>query len=128
MALLKFEVINPHDPYVMEAETFEVACVAALLLAEGQYGLTSLDEPKGKDMPVMIFWNDDDYNKWSHEAFGKNLEQMLEEIEKDKAHKERVALALDTIRIQDGKQITSMTDLAKCAKKLAKGLREKEWN
>ena len=124
MVLLKFEIVNPHDPYVMEAESFEVACVSMLLLAEGNYGLTSLDEPKGKDMPVMVFWDDVGFNKWSQEEFGKSMDQMLEQIDRDKVHCERVVSALETIRLTSGER-TSMTALIPYAKRLAQGLRNK---
>jgi len=74
-----FEIINPSDPYTMEADDFEVACVANVFLGEGAYGLRQIDGDDNK-MPILLFGA----NKWFIETFGTEFELVLKRCLEEK--------------------------------------------
>lgn len=48
-----YDIINPSDPYTIEAEEFIDAALAVFVLGNS-YGLTALEEG-GEDVPIFIF-------------------------------------------------------------------------
>ena len=70
-----FEVINPCDPYTLEAPNLELAAVAIALIGEGQMALKEI----GGDAEVPLFLMGSHLDEWFQERFGKTFEQALEQ-------------------------------------------------
>lgn len=85
-----FEIINMSDAYTMESDEFHAACVAAIILGEGAYGLDEVDGPL--EMPIFLLGGHD---KWFNEMFGMDVEKSLELMGKSEA----VGLALKSVVI-----------------------------
>lgn len=69
-----FEIINPCDPYTMDAPSLELAAVAIALIGEGQMGLKEI----GGDAEVPVFLTGG-HDEWFQEHCGKTFEQALEQ-------------------------------------------------
>jgi hypothetical protein len=67
-----FEIINPSDPYTIEANSLEIAAVACCILGEGMYSLKELSGDKSATVPFFISGDPDD---WFMKQFGRTLEQ-----------------------------------------------------
>jgi hypothetical protein len=48
-----FKIVNPSDPYTIEASSLDVAVMDSVLLGQGNYQFTSLDG--GQDIPFFAF-------------------------------------------------------------------------
>lgn len=139
-----YEIINPSDAYTIKSESKAVACLACLMVGEGQYGLQ--DEEGESLLPFFMFGGDP--NTWFKEEFGLELGAFIDDS------LEEIADCLDTIIIgsintrqgveamleaisdpverekalaawQDKKR-SSMNDIGSHAKALAKAFREKK--
>lgn len=113
-AALRFELINPSDPYTFTAPDLETAALAVVLLSRGQYGGKSLDG--GNDVPIFLFGG---HNEWFTEKFGRTVQESLDHI----AH-EAIAACLDTFTL-GREERSSMNNIGKGAQMLAKALRER---
>jgi hypothetical protein len=83
-----FNIINPSDSYTIKTDDKEAACVACLLMGEGQYGL---EEIGGKfEMPILMFGGGDEFFK---SQFGKSMEESVKLYRGDK-----VAVLIETLR------------------------------
>jgi hypothetical protein len=113
-AALRFEIVNPSDPYTFTAPTLEIAALVVCLLGEGKYGGTSLDTPRGVDVPIFIFGGHDE---WFKEQFGCTFEDSYERTDK-------LALAdsFDTVTLGRAER-SSMNNIGGRAKRYAKALR-----
>lgn len=119
---MKFEVINPHDPYSMESPDFVTALAAIAILGEGKYGVRG----HGFTAPPALFG---DWPKEVYQAAGiAGCEELFElgrgRLEIDRAFNEAVAAALDSIKLER-ESITSTVDLARLGKANAAALRGK---
>lgn len=76
MTILRFELVNPSDPFTFTAPSLEVAAQAVLLIGEGFYGGKSLDG--GTDVPMFAFMRDAGMDAWFREQFGKTADESLE--------------------------------------------------
>lgn len=114
--MIQFDIINPHDPYTMTAETHQVAAVAVCLLGEGKYGLNGLAPYEGMEVPVFLLGGHD---RWFTSAFGTSFEQTANECLTNQ--REAVAAALESIECRAAR--TSMVDLAALGKALAESVR-----
>ncbi|HUW65882.1 MAG TPA: hypothetical protein VMW83_14555 [Spirochaetia bacterium] len=74
-----FKIINMSDPYTMESDDFEVACVANVFLGEGAYGLRQVNGGDNK-MPILFFGAD----KWFVKTFGTEFELVLKRCLEEK--------------------------------------------
>ena len=139
-----YEIINPSDAYTIKSDSKAVACLACLLVGEGQYGLQ--DEGGESLLPFFMFGGDP--KAWFKEEFGTGLDAFIDES------LEEIADCLDSILIgkigtrqgieamlevisdpverekawaawQDKKR-SSMNDIGSHAKNLAKAFREKK--
>ncbi len=70
-----FEIINPHDPYTMEAPDLEIAAVAIAILGGGQYGLKELSGDKSGEVPVFLIGGHDE---WFVKQFGRDFAATLD--------------------------------------------------
>ena len=106
-----FEIINPSDPYTMEAPDLEIAACAVCLLGSGQYGLKELGGDKTGNMPVFPL---NDHDAWFTKQFGRDFSASMDEAIKTRRHV--LAGALASVRI--GSAVTRRdfdADLAKLA-------------
>jgi len=49
-----FEIINPSDPYTIEANALEIAAVACCILGEGKYTLREITGDKSGYVPTFL--------------------------------------------------------------------------
>jgi hypothetical protein len=110
---LRFELINPSDPYTFTAPDLETAALAVVLLGRGQYGGKSLDG--GEDVPIFLFGGHDE---WFAEKFGRTPKESLDHIEH-----EAIAACLDTLTLGRAER-SSMNNIGKGATLLAAALRD----
>lgn len=106
-----FEIINPSDPYTMEAPDLEIAACAVCLLGSGQYGLNELSGDKTGHVPVFLLGGHDE---WFSKQFGKDFGASMDEAIKTRRHV--LAAALASVRV--GSAVTRRefdADLAKLA-------------
>lgn len=70
-----YEIINPSDPYCIEADDPKVACVAVAILGEGMYALKQGDEDI---MPIFLV----DPDEWFREQFRGSFGEVLNSIDR----------------------------------------------
>lgn len=116
---MKFEIINPSDPYMMTAPDLQIAAVAVCLLGDGKYPLSGIDEDEGNDVPAFLFGGHDE---WFTEKFGSNFHETAERT--ITGRNDDLVSALESVQLQRGTR-TSMNDIARRAKNLAIAVREK---
>jgi hypothetical protein len=69
-----FEIINPSDPYFMESDSFEAACVACLHISHQM----CLKEYEGEhDFPIPMFWKEADLDAYWQETFGHDFPREM---------------------------------------------------
>src|SRR5689334_23294643 len=77
LPLMLFQINTPEKPCTFEASSFAAACVVALLLGGGFYSLWQ----DGKQvMPVFMFGGAE---KWYQRTFGKNFQDVVQEVSPD---------------------------------------------
>lgn len=57
---MKFEIINPSDPYTMEADDLEIAAVSVSFLGDGKYALEGIDDAQGNNVPMFLLGGHDE--------------------------------------------------------------------
>ncbi len=70
-----FEIINFSDTYTLESKDFGTACIAALLLGEGQYAIQQVDG--NLEMPIFLFGGCDE---WFCQQFDMGLSDYMDQI------------------------------------------------
>jgi hypothetical protein len=90
---MKWELINPSDPYCVEADSFKVAACAALIVGKGAYSLEPIDGAVG-ELPIFLLGGSE---KWLIGEFGS----MGEFSNFIAHHKPEIIAALRTITIDD---------------------------
>jgi len=83
------EIVNPSDPYTISGDDEEAACLAALLLGSGKYGLA--DEQGEQVMPIFLLGG---CKEWVREKYGKDVEEWASGFPRD-----RLAAALESVVI-----------------------------
>jgi len=118
---MQFDLINPSDPYTLEADDFEIASVAVCLLGAGKYPATALGEDASEDnnVPAFLFGGHDD---WFNSRFGATFEATTERILADRA--DALARALESVKIGSERR-TSLNDIGGKAHEMARAVREK---
>lgn len=91
-----FEIINPSDPYTMEAPDLEIAACAVCLLGSGQYGLNELSGDKSGHVPVFLLGGHDE---WFTKQFGKDFGASLNAVLMTR--RQVLAGALASVRVGD---------------------------
>ncbi len=94
--VLTWEIINPSDHYTIEAEDFEAAAIATLLLGEGSYGLRP-EHDDGDELPVFLFGG---FEEWWAERYPGG-EEFGDRIE---ARRVDIADVLDSVTIGSRKE------------------------
>lgn len=113
---MKYEIINPSDPYTIEHDDFLPLAAAVLLLGQGQYGAQPIGHD-GERVPIFIFGG---LEKWweAHSPaveFGDYLE----------ANKPAIAAAMESVTLTSGKR-SSLNNIGGRAKTWAQHLRAGE--
>lgn len=81
-----FEIINPSDPYTIEAPDMKIAAAACVLLGNGQYAFRPLEGEGAVEVPLFLFGGHDE---WFKEQFGAGTDAVLTDIMENR----RAALA-----------------------------------
>jgi len=69
---MKYTLINPSDPYTLEADDLSVAALVCCLLGDGKYALA---DAEGKTIvPTFIFSDPDD---WFRQEFGTTVGETM---------------------------------------------------
>jgi hypothetical protein len=92
--MLLFKIVNPSDPYTIEASSLDVATVAAILLGQGKYPFESLDG--GQDVPHFLFGKVD---VWAKEHFNETVMELSNRVMDTKMGE--VADCLDSVLYGD---------------------------
>lgn len=71
---IRYEIINPSDPYTLEWENFKIACVSVMLVGNGKYALEPLTKG-GRKMPPFIFGG---AKEWFKEEFSEEFDSVVE--------------------------------------------------
>lgn len=118
---MKFNIINPSDPYTMEAYDLEVAAVAVCLLGNGKYPLDALgdDANKGNSVPAFLFGGHDE---WFQARFGGTYEQVVERVINQRS--DALARALESVTLQAAER-SSLNDIGRHAREFATLVRVK---
>ncbi|MCH8530330.1 MAG: hypothetical protein LAT65_05720 [Saccharospirillum sp.] len=88
-----FNIINPSDPYTLEANSHLMAALAICILGRGAYGGEQLDGDKSLSVPPFLFGGHDE---WFQENFGSSFNTCLEQ-----ADQKELAEVLDSVLIGD---------------------------
>lgn len=117
---MRFELINPSDPYTFEAEDLEVAAVAVCLLGEGAYMARATCEgaKPEHDVPAFLLGGQDD---WFRKRFGVGFEASLVRMLERRAP--ALARALESVTLQRQSR-SSLNDIGAKARKLAASVLE----
>jgi hypothetical protein len=113
--LTRYELVNPSDPYTLEAPTLELACVAAVILGEGMYGLRTADGETA--MPVLLF----KAQEWWRAQFGRSVEESLATALKSP----ELAAVFGSLALPAGHSTTSLNDIGAYARDLAQRTRRR---
>lgn len=89
-----FSIVNPSDPYTIEAPALGIAVMASILLGQGKYAFKSLDG--GEDVPIFSFGGGDD---WCSKHFGESLMELSNGVMDTKMRE--VADCLDSVLYGD---------------------------
>lgn len=119
---MKYELINPSDAIVLEADDLRDAACAALIVGAGAYGLS--DESGDIVMPIMLFRLD---AAWIQSHFDEGDSRGTPEdvvVRWLRDHSQGVATCLRSFRCT-GKR-TSLNDICERAAQYAKLVEESE--
>lgn len=87
-----FSIVNPSDPYTMDASSLLVAAVAICLLGEGQYGLRQCDGEGDAAVPPFVVGGHETYFM---RQFGRTFADAMHFV--DENHLEELAAALGSV-------------------------------
>lgn len=118
---MQFEIINPHDPYTLEAPDFLTALTAIALIGEGKYGIRG---EAGTAPPVLFDdWSEDVYRAAGVSSCTDIFDPEIGYLNTNPAFNEAVAVACESIRCPGRK--TSTVDLEAKGKRYAEALRSR---
>ncbi len=92
-----YEIVNPSDPYTIEAKTLDVAFVACVFLGSGRYAFAPLEEGV-KYIPMFMFGGSE---KWCREHFSESLESVVDRVTTDPAKRAELAECFESCLIGD---------------------------
>lgn len=85
-----FNIVNPHDPYTLEAPDLEIAANAIALIGQGQYGLHELSGDQSGNVPMFPI---DGHDEWFTKQFGRDFAASLSYCMENRADELSKALA-----------------------------------
>jgi hypothetical protein len=89
-----YSIVNPSDPYTIEASSLDVAAMVAILIGQGNYPFKSLGD--GEDVPSFNFGGGDE---WCRGHFKEDLMEMSNRVMDTKLRD--VADCLDSVLYGD---------------------------
>lgn len=112
---MRFELINPSDPYTFEADNMLIAAVAVCLLGNGRYPADALGEDANlsNNVPAFLFGGHDE---WFTARFGGTFEAVTREALTQRG--EAVVQCLRSVTLGRA-QRSSLNDIGKSARLLA---------
>lgn len=116
--MARYEIINPSDPYEVDAPTLKAAAVLCLFLGRGQYAF----EPIGHDgpgVPLFMFGGETGMEAWFKEQFGQDVQSVIRETKDDGS-----LLAAARAVTLKAKVRTSLNDIGGAAKRLVAALKK----
>jgi hypothetical protein len=117
---MKWELVNPSDPYTVESDNFKCAAIAAILVGQGKYALDPIEGTnKEFSMPIFLFGGHDE---WFKEHFHESVEAALDDCMETKAGS--LIAALRSISIADEKR-SSMNNIGAYAQEIAANMEAK---
>jgi hypothetical protein len=75
-----FEIVNPSDPYTIEAPDLAIAAVACFLLGKGAYAFEPLDADKDQRVPIFLAGLAGDVEKWCAQKFAMTSRQLFDHV------------------------------------------------
>lgn len=116
---MKFEIINPSDPYTMETDDLQIAAVAVCLLGDGKYAAKEIDGDTGQDVPIFLFGGVDE---WFTEKFGMDYGETASHTLNNR--NDALARAFESVTLGRAER-SSLNDIGGRAQAIAKAIREK---
>ena len=84
-----YEIINPSDPYIIEADSLEIAFMACIILGSGQYAFEPLADG-GTKIPLFFSGMVPSIDEWCKEHLGgRTTKEVIEHVRS----KKRIELA-----------------------------------
>ena len=117
---MKFNLINPSDPYTMEADDLEVAAVAVCFLGSGRYALEGIGADAGHDVPIFLF---NGHDEWFVSKFGTNFEDTSTHVVDHRA--DALARAFDSVTL-GREQRSSLNNIKATAQALSNAVRTRK--
>lgn len=112
---MKYEIINPSDPYTIEHSDILALAAACVLLGRGQYGLQPIGHD-GERVPMFMFGG---FEKWWNEhSPTADFDAYFE------TNKRAIAEAMESVAMPNGRKRSSLNDIGGRAKKWGEQLRE----
>ena len=111
-----YEIVNPSDPYTLEADDLSLAAIACILLGEGQYSLRTQDGETA--MPLFIFGG---HNEWFIKKFGVDVQSLHDSIWNNSLP--ALAACLESVKMPYGRERSSMNDIGGYAAEMAGKIR-----
>ncbi len=116
---MKFDLINPSDPYTFEADDLQVAAVMVCLLGEGRYLADALgeDADKGNNVPAFLFGGHDE---WFVSKFARTYEATFTHCLEHRT--DALARAFESVTLGAARR-SSLNDIGGRAARLAQAIR-----
>ena len=118
---MKFNLINPSDPYTFEADDLQVAAVMVCMLGDGWYLADALgdDADKGNNVPAFLLGGHDE---WFTAQFGMNYKATI--LCCLEHRNDALARAFESVKMGADRR-SSMNNIGSKAASLAKAIRRK---
>jgi hypothetical protein len=93
-----FSIINPSDPYTMEAPDLEIAAVAVCLIGNGKYALREISGDQSGFVPMFPFGGHD---AWFMKQFDRDFSASVKVVSETPARRTQLIKALASVNIGD---------------------------
>ncbi len=116
---MRYEVINPSDPYFIDGE-FPAVAAAVTLLGEGAYGAEPVvkgPDLDARELPPLVF------TPKPLDVFAKIVGEPFDTVMDNQ--RDGIVAALRTVALPDGKERSSMNDIGRRAQRLADALEKR---
>ena len=104
------EVTNPHDKIIIDCADMDAARAAVLCVGLGRYGISD------GGLPLFILGGAEEYFQ---KTYQKSVSQFLSSVSQ-----ERLATALESMQMADGREPTSLIELVALAHGMASQIRK----
>lgn len=101
-----FRILNPSDPYTIEASSLDVAAMVSILIGQGNYSFESLNG--GESIPHFAFGGGDE---WAQKHFQEDLMELSNRVMDTKLS--QVADCLDSVLYGDAEDRVEFLEVTK---------------